>query len=168
MSRNSTNHARLNVEELETRQLLSAQITSALPAPVPAAPAAQPRPAGSKMPVVYGSALTAAPQPMIWTYTVVSLRNTTNQALRVQFRWSHTAAWASYTIPAHGYYYFYLTSYEPAAPQVRFNPSIGSQSVVDSLRYNTVRTSGTPTYADAYHYAFALQGHTLTLHPSST
>ena len=152
MSRYPTNRARLQVEELEGRQLLSA-----VPAPVPPPTAGQ----ASQAP---------APQPMIWTYTVVSLRNPTNAAVQVQFRWSHDSAWTTYTVSAHGYTYFYNTAYEPVAPQVRFDADVtpASQPVRYALRYNTVRTSGTPAYGDAYHYAFALQGTTLTLHPSAS
>lgn len=156
MSRNSKNHVRLNVEELEGRQLLST-----LPAPLPPA-AGQPGAA----PLVAAP----APLPMTWTYAVVSLRNPTNATLTVQFRWTGSSAWVSYTVPPHGYRYFYLTSWETPAPQVRFDAdtSAGSRPVVAALRYKTVRTSGTPAYGDAYHYAFALHGHTLTLSPSST
>jgi hypothetical protein len=160
MSRNFKNHVRLSVEELEGRQLLST-----LPAPLPPA-AGQPGAA----PLVAAPAQATAPLPMTWTYAVVSLRNPTNVTLTVQFRWTGTSAWASYTVPPHGYRYFYFTSWETPAPQVRFDAdtSAGYRPAVATLRYRTIRTSGTPAYGDAYHYAFALHGHILTLSPSST
>jgi hypothetical protein len=175
MSRHSKNHTRLAVEELEGRRLLSAHLASTFPAPVASAPAGQPARPGARMSVDYGGALAAgsqgsSQQAMIWTYAVVSLRNPTNRALNVQFRWSADSAWTSYAVPPRGYVYFYFTSYEKPAPQVRFDtdPSTGSGPVVESLRYSTVRTGGTPSYNDAYHYAFALRRHTLTLSPSAT
>jgi hypothetical protein len=173
MSRKYTTHVRLNVEELEGRQVPSGQVTPTGASPLSPAQSGQPGPA---MHVDYGTALAPraqtanAPQPMVWTYTVVGLRNPTGAAIQVQFRWTHDSAWTTCTVPAHGYYYFYVSSYEPVAPQVRFDSDLSGRSriVQVNLRYNTVRTSGTPSYNDAFHYAFARQGQTLTLHTSAS
>jgi hypothetical protein len=170
MSRNHTNHVRLNVEELEGRQVPSGQVTPTGLATLTTAQGSQPKPS---MTVDYGTApaprvQTQAP-PMVWTYAVVGLRNTTNATVQFQFRWSHDSAWTTYTVAAHAYIYFYLTTYEPVAPQVRFDSDLSArtQTVQSNLRFNSVRTSGTPSYASAFHYSFSRQGQTLNLHTSA-
>jgi hypothetical protein len=171
MSRNHTNPVRLNVEELEGRQVPSGQVTPTGATPLPVQ-GSQPAPSTH---IDYGTALAPRAQtqtttPMVWTYTVVGLRNATNAAVQVQFRWSQDSAWTTYTIKPHAYIYFYITTYEPVAPQVRFDSDLSARThvVQANLRYNTVRTSGTPSYADAFHYAFSQQGQTLSLHTSAS
>ena len=167
MSGNSREQARLTVEELEGRQLLSAHLTSALPTPGPAVTGTHP--AGTRH-VDYGTALKNAATPAVNTatpvYAVVSLRNRTGAALHVQFRWSDQSVWSSFTLPSNAGYYLWTTAY-PVMPQVRFSTgrSLGSPF---ALNYKTVIQEAAPGWSEALHYNVARVGHTLVLSLSAT
>lgn len=169
MSLKAKDRARLNVEALEARQLLSAAVTSTLPTPLTPVIASR---AGSQPQVNYGSTLqpTAATPAHVLTrtYAVVSLRNTTRAAVHFAFRWGPSQAWTKYTVPAGSSYYFWAYGLT-GAPQVHFDadPSAGTQAVQYTLNYKVVTRTTPPGYADALHYAIARTGKTLAVNPSA-
>jgi hypothetical protein len=164
MSRNSRERARLTVEELEGRQLLSAHVTSTLPVPGPAVTGTQ---NAGKIHLNYGTALTSATTPAANAttpvYAVLSLRNRTGAALHVQFRWSDQSEWSSITLPSGAGYYLWTTGY-PVTPQVR----LGTGHSTYTLSYNTVIRKAAPGWSDALHYNVARAGHTFVLSRSAT
>ncbi len=171
MSLNSKDRAHLTVEVLEGRELPSSVLPSTLPtttAPVTTAPT------GNTMQVSYGAALatagTGTSHTYAYTYAVLSLRNTTRAAVHFEFRWASNKPWTKYTLAAGASYYLWVYGFNPA-PQVRFDadPATGVQaSQPNNLHFKAVTQVGAPTYAQAFHYAIARTGNTLSVTPSAS
>jgi hypothetical protein len=168
MSRNARERARLNVEVLEGRLLLSAHLASALTgALVTSGPSAT-------FAVTSGTTqsptVTApkAPHAYIRTYGVLSLRNDTGAALSFEFRWASNQAWTTVTLAAGASRYFWAFGIK-VTPQVQINanPKTGTQAAAFNLNYKTVTQVPAPTYAEALHYNIMRAGSTLKLATAS-
>lgn len=164
------NRFRPGVESLETRLVPTAAPRAVLN-PAPVFDAATMRAFTNSPAVDYGTAFAPFAAAATRSYQVVSFRNPTNVTVNFQFRWSSSEPWMNYQVSANGGTRYFYSYGKTVAPQIRFDSDLssGGYNVSQSnVKYKTVTKATTPTYTDAFHYAFGRTGNRLTLGTSKT
>ncbi|MFO0959357.1 MAG: hypothetical protein U0800_18310 [Isosphaeraceae bacterium] len=87
---------------------------------------------------------------------VVQIQNTSSLNVAMSFRWTSSASWQNYTIPAGGSRMFWINDSSSLRPQIQFDQSVlpGNQNKLYSLSYFTYSGGGTPPASAARVYRF--------------
>ncbi|MFO0960507.1 MAG: hypothetical protein U0800_24245 [Isosphaeraceae bacterium] len=87
---------------------------------------------------------------------VIQIKNTSSLNVGIQFRWTSSASWQNFTIPAGGSRLFWNNVSSSLKPQIQFDQSVlpGNQNKSYTLSYFTYTGNGTPPASAARVYQF--------------